>query len=150
VALGVVILACLALISPYIWPNQGTPAHVTGVYYANEETGELSLQPPQAIAPLTDAAGRPVLVQAHLYSTDGGKTKSVAYYEKFTDRAKAMIEASFQDRSKYDGQLFASGRLVRLPANGSPWVAAESDAGRNIIASFPTGGNVTDCSRILH
>jgi hypothetical protein len=142
-----VILACLAFAFPYVWPRGANP--VLGTYYVNEETGELSIQPLHAIPPLPDAAGQPVLVRACLYTADGGKTKSAAYYEKYSDAVQAMLAAGAQDPGKYDDRLFKSGRLVRLPEKGSPWVEADSDAGRKIIAGFPTGANITGCSVVL-
>ena len=146
VAMILVIVASCVFLYFYLQPHQ---THLPiGIYYANEETGELSVQPVDAVPPLLDAAGNPVLVRTCMYSTDGGKTKTVAYYEKYSDAVKAMMAAGAQDPSKYDDRLFKAGLLVRLPAKDSPWVPADSQAGRKVIASFPQGPNITGCSLV--
>ena len=143
-AMVVLIIACITHVALFLRPEK-SPAN-SGIYFADEETGEFSVQSLTAIPPLNNAAGRPTLVRACLYSTDGGKTKTVAYYAKYSDEAKAMMEASAGDPSKYSTRLFQTGHLVRKPEPGSPWVSADSDAGRRILSSIPTGDNVTPCS----
>ena len=146
-AVTVIVVACW-----YSYVNmRGASQHgqPQGVYFAHEETGDLSVQPMNAIPPLLDDAGKPLLVRACLYSTDGGKTKIPAYYEKYSDAAKQMSTEAQTNPDRYDGRLFDAGRLVRLPAKGSPWVPAESAAGQQIQQSMPTGDNITPCSAVL-
>ena len=149
------VAACLSLVVVILvggglalatWRSIGRPPAQPEVYFINEETGDLVLQSLTAVPPLPDAHGNPTLVRAVLYSLDGGKTKTAAYYEKYSDKAKQMLQAAATDPDSYDTRVMEKGRLVRLPEKGAPWIPAESAEGRKILARLPEGDNVTYCS----
>lgn len=145
VALLVVVLAT-GIFALRTWRNIGAPQQIPGVYYAHEDTGELSIHAPSEYPPLPDAAGNPRLVKVALYSLDGGKTKTAAYYEKYSDAAKRMLQESIENPSRFDSRVMERERLVRLPERGSPWVRAISAEGQKILANLPSGDNVMYCS----
>jgi len=97
-------------------------------YYIDEETGEESIQPMDAVPPLLNKNGKPTLVRVVKFTCDNNKTVTTAYYEKYTDRAKQEIEQ--KGPSAQEANL--RGLLVRAPEKGSPWVPQLSPQGNEI------------------
>ena len=109
------------------------PTSVAGkVYFIDENTGDISVQPATAIPPLRDARGNPTLVRAYFYSCGGGTEKQPAYYEKYSEQARNAMETAGPELSPEAHQLIYNGRRVRRPVPGSPWIPANSPEGRSI------------------
>lgn len=147
-ALMAVLVAVIALATWFMVSSMGRSSGYLpkGVYFAHEDTGELSVQPVGTMAPINDATGSPKLVRAILYTTDGGKTKITAYYEKLSDAVKAMYD-KIPSGGAYDQRLVDNGVLVKLPEKDAPWVNAKSPEGALVKAKLPAGAN--ECSLVL-
>ena len=104
--------------------------------FIDEVTGRTYLEPITALPPLPGRGGKPTIVRPVYYSPDGGKTQKLAYLEKFTDQAKAALEKHAQASTAPAGlkALVESGRLIRSPEPGSPWVPAMSAEGVQLLA----------------
>lgn len=147
-AVAAVLVVLIALATWFAVGSFRKPTTVApkGVYFAHEDTGELSIQPVGSMPPLRDAAGNPRIVRAVLYTTDGGKTKVCAYYEKYSDAAKAMFDQA-ATTGRIDNRLAENGLLVKLPEKDAPWVAAKAPEGEKVKANLPAGAQ--ECSVVL-
>ena len=105
--------------------------------FVDEETGEESVQPASAIPPLRNPSEKPTLVRAACYSSDGGNTHLVAYYETYTPNAQALLENATQEEKEQRWREIEQGHLVRLPAKNSPWYQFQSAAGEQVKITIP-------------
>jgi hypothetical protein len=144
-AIAVIVVAVTAYFIFSRHPQVNAPK---GRYFANENTGELLVEPLNAVAPLADANGQLCIVRATVYTSDGGTTKTAAFYDKYNEAAKKIMDSGGPTTSD-ETRTVDNGLLVRLPAAGSPWVRSTSTAGRTIMASIHTGDGVRDCSIVL-
>ena len=145
-AAGIVIGGVLLAIVLYFY----LPARPPGVivrqavhaYYVDEETGQETVQAANLVPPLSGPSGKPTVVRAVCFSSDGGKTKVTGYYETYTPEAKGLLEGSSSAVSLYAGLQIDKGHLVRKPNSGSPWVWINSDQGKRVCAR-PVGADGT-------
>jgi hypothetical protein len=111
-----------------------------------------SFNPP----PLLNASGQPAIVEAVYYSFDGGKTRRLAYYQKYTDEAKkAFVTLQQNPLAGRNGDLqraMEAGTFIRDPALKTAdvnegWVPADSPeaASINVRAARPpaAGGSLS-------
>lgn len=112
------------------------PPVPTKMYYIDEETGEESLQPMDAIPPLLNKNGKPMLVRAiYMRCSVCGGEKKLMFLEKFTPEGKIAMEKLRADSKATDQDYLAvrmRGYLVKSPEKGSRWVLAESEPGWKI------------------
>jgi hypothetical protein len=88
-------------------------------------------------------------VRAHVYTCDDGATKKVAYLEKFTDKAKEMME-KMRGGDVSDQQFMAmeeiqmTGILVKAPGTGDKgWVPQiHQSAGQIVTPKCPEGSQI--------
>jgi hypothetical protein len=71
------------------------------------------------------------VVRAIKHTTDGGKTMTTIYLEKYKADAKARLAEMKPDDPKR-AETEKEGLLVRSPAPGSPWVPAQSPMGEKL------------------
>ncbi len=122
---------------------------VSYAYFIDEETGKETYESITEIPPLKGYSGKSTLVRIIYYSCDGCKTRTAAYYEKYTPEAKSLLE---QNQGKPLDQMTFSqvqdGHMVRSPASGSPWVKANSPEGMQARQIMPcsNGGGITYCT----
>lgn len=103
-------------------------------YYIDEETGEVSTRPASDVPPLPGKSGRPTIVRAIYLTASTVDQKFLAYYEKYTDAAKARQSQAGTTDGKisvvpFDRNVF----LIRRPEAGSPWVNAGSPEGMKLV-----------------
>jgi hypothetical protein len=105
-------------------------------FYIDEETGEESVAPINQHPPLMGKAGKPTVVLAVKCTLDG-KTLQTLYLVKYSEQALQAIK-TLPPREPNDptldprGVILERGKLVRRPAQGSPWVPALSPEGAQI------------------
>jgi len=109
-------------------------------FFVDEETGEESVHAVSEIPPLVGKSGKPTVVKALKFSTDGGKTAKAHYYLKYTEESKAELESLAATDPQAEARrmtLEREGLQVRSPAPESPWVRLHSSEGL-AITTFPT------------
>ncbi len=123
----------------------------------------MTTEPASAIPPLKGAAGRDTLVRAFMLTCTSCGDKKVGYLIKYNQEARAAINAEAQalpasatpvEKSQPAAEIpqlrmaAAEGRLVRLPAKGSPWIPAMSFKGMALIktaSQCPGGSHAKPC-----
>lgn len=88
-------------------------------------------------------------VRAHVYTCDDGKTKQVAYLERYTDQAKKVME-KMRSGEVTDQQIMAmeeiqmTGILVKAPGTGDKgWVRQIDQAASAIVTpKCPEGAQI--------
>lgn len=142
VVMGILLLCGVMLIGYEAGWFTHKPRGPSGVYFIDEETDEVTVQPATEIAPLKGSGGKMTVVNVVYYTCTTCAARKPAYYMKYTDEAKAYIEQHRNDppppgdRPKpldlVMAQLRQTGQLVRLPERGSPWVLMVSPEGLQI------------------
>ena len=143
VAIGIIAIAIIA-ISVQLGGAPGDPSERW--FTTDDSSPEAALQ-----ALFVDDAGKyspfdkdgKKAYVAHVYSCDGGKTKFVAYLERYTESAKAkMEEFRQQGMDKVDGAEFERtlklGVEVKVPGPG-PWVQQTNEMAETIMAPTCSG-----------
>jgi hypothetical protein len=124
------------------------PIALKKVFVYDEKTGAESVRMSDEAPPFLNDQGEPTLVRAYYASPDGGKTKVLAFLEKFDDAGKAAYRAYIKNPGGEQGAELArkidAGRFVRLPKQGAEWVAYDSGEGRAVMANvkMPGGGSM--------
>ena len=127
-------LAALA-VPAFIWArgqmNPPTTPAPTHVYFVDEVSGEVVVEPANTIAPFPGKDGSPTLVRGVFYTLGADEEKRLAHLEKWAD---ANLAAAAQTNpSIVPG---ASAILVRAPEPGSPWVRADSAEGEKVVSKL--------------
>jgi hypothetical protein len=100
-------------------------------FYVDEETGEEVARPAEEYPPLIGKSGKPTLVRVVKFTCDDEKTVTTAYYEKYSDEAKRLLE---QKDNPHAPDIAFRGLLVRSPEKGSPWVPQTSGPGAELLS----------------
>ncbi len=139
-ALVIFVLAMGSLIFAY-YRSFGFPAsaQTKTAVFLDENTQQFSFQEASAVPPLPAADGPLSLVSAVLSTQhpEPPVLENVLYFYRFTPEAKHALEKQYvADRDmNIAATLFQQieGKEVRKPAPSSPWVAADSSEGQNIM-----------------
>ncbi len=162
--IGGIVLVCVA-VGLLAWELK--PASVvaapTSYYFYDTSNGSITTEPASAIPPLKGATGQDTLVRAFMLTCTTCGDKKVAYLIKYNQEARAAITAESQalpanatpmEKSQHAAEIpqlrlaAAAGRLVRLPAKGSPWIPAMSFKGMALIkaaSQCPGGSHAKPC-----
>lgn len=126
-------------------PKTGKP---TSYYFYDTANDQLSTAPANRLPPQIGATGKPTLVRAVMLTCTGCGDRRLAYLLKYTAAAKKArrlldqppaasappaLAADYASRLSDRKLQVSEGTLVRLPAQGSPWVLAMSAAGATLI-----------------
>jgi len=117
-------------------PGTGNPYYA---FYFDEETSAEIIRPAAGFPPFLNDNGKPALVQAFKYSYDDGRTSKIAYLFKYSDDAKAKLEALTPDdinTAMIDPRpaIMQRGELVRSPEPGSEWMPIDDPRVHSIRA----------------
>ncbi len=140
IALAVLIIVALV----FLWFKQVKPT--PNRYFIDEVTGEVSTRSVTAIPPLANAQGELTIVGAVYFCSPDGKTRTLAYMEKYSPEAKTALESdqhgklSDQERAT----VIPKGYLMRSPAPGSQWIHPWEPDGQRIVrdAQRASGGSM--------
>lgn len=153
----VVIIVVLALSIRSFLGGGSTTGVPSTAYFWDTSNGTLHTRPMTDYPPLIGATGKPTLVQAYFYTCGSCADKKLAYLQKYSPQAKAMLDKMIQSGKAGKPQGFSpmaeeammsqNSQLVRSPAKGSPWVPISSPQGQQIITppACPAGGMLKIC-----
>ena len=153
IALFVAILCvCLVIVWQMGWVHS-KPHAPTNCYYLDEEAfdpqhpKELSVN---LVPPVAGASGNLTLVRAVYITAGTDAERQLAYLEKYTDEAKAVLEKSASSEEHLSPQelmTIRDGLRVRAPELGSPWVTSNSPEGRALLGR--TNDDAATVRRVL-
>ena len=133
---GAILVACAITVAvlAIIWSRWSLAKPVfaapTQVFFVDEITGDIVVEPAETIPPIAGSDGKPTLVRGCFYTLGSDAEKQLAYLEKYTDASKAAAAT----QTAYDPASAPPEVLVRAPEPGSLWVRADSPAGEKVIA----------------
>ncbi|MCL2647024.1 MAG: hypothetical protein FWD61_08460 [Phycisphaerales bacterium] len=133
--IGVAVVGVLLLI---IFRGKGVEsgrAATNKAFYVDDETGEESTIATDELPPLLGKNGKPTLVKAIKFTTDGGKTVKIAYLLKYSDQTLAEWKSLTPEYDFRKADLLDHGRLIRLPGEGQKWVQVDSLEAQEILAT---------------
>lgn len=168
-ALVVTVLALVAALGLTLWRSGGTGGPVEA-YFFDLDTGELFTAAARQLPPIETPGGGHQGVSAHIFACGecpapvAGLTLDalrdqggfVAYFERYSDSAKMMLEAGFPPETPEEEELREAlaedpeqAALVRRP-DDEEWVELRSEAGDRIAAAAwerpcPDGTAPTRC-----
>ena len=108
-----------------------TPVIPTHMFFVDDITGDIVVEPVDAIPPLPGPDGRPTLVRGYFYTLGSDADKQLAYLEKYSDAGRAAMAARATATEPMDSPPET---LVRAPKPGSPWVRLESPEGERVMS----------------
>ena len=162
--IGGIVAVCLA-VGLVVWEVKpaGVPPAPSSYYFYDTSNGSITTEPASAIPPLKGISGKDTLVRAFMLTCTNCGDKKVGYLIKYNQQAKAAMKAEAQplpanatpvEKSQHAAEIpqlmlaAAEGRLVRLPAKGSPWIPAMSFQGMALIkaaSQCPGGSHAKPC-----
>lgn len=156
--IGGIVIVCAA-VALVVWELKpaSTISAPSSYYFYDTSNGTVKVEPVTAIPPLKGHDGRRTLVLAEFFTCTTCGDRKISYLVKYTARARAAkkllgeplpADASPIQKSQHAADIaslrmsVADGKLVRLPAKGSPWISAMSFQGLELIrrASRCPGG----------
>jgi len=144
-AAAVVVIAALLYFvlrqSGVVGGNTYTPP--TKAFFYDEDTGETVVRSAKDIPPCDNGKGKMTLVKAYYYTYGTDDEKKLAYLEKYTDQARAVLEKANASGGEIDPMnigVVETGQYVRAPEAGSRWVQMRSGPGEEIMRRVGAGG----------